>query len=133
MRVRLIEAHPWIEELRGQVAVGRGPLVYCLESHELPEGVRVSEIVVPPDIQLTPRHDPTLLGGITVLEDEAGRKAEGDWSGKLYRELDRARSEPIRIRLIPYYAWNNRGVSHMSVWMPLDLPRTVRPSSVSHR
>jgi DUF1680 family protein len=32
------------------------------------------------------------------------------------------RAEPARtarIRLIPYYAWANRGMSHMTVWIPL--------------
>ena len=27
--------------------------------------------------------------------------------------------ESIPIRLIPYYAWSNRGPSEMTVWMPL--------------
>jgi len=25
----------------------------------------------------------------------------------------------LPVRLIPYYAWANRGISHMTVWMPL--------------
>jgi DUF1680 family protein len=43
---------------------------------------------------------------------------EGDWGGRLYRPLQR-RAERVHVRLIPYYAWANRGPSEMTVWMPL--------------
>jgi len=32
MTVKMIEANPLAEEIRNQVAVKRGPIVYCLES-----------------------------------------------------------------------------------------------------
>ncbi len=32
MEPQLVEAHPLVEETRNQIAVKRGPLVYCLES-----------------------------------------------------------------------------------------------------
>ena len=35
MPVRLMEAHPLVEEARNQIAVQRGPIVYCLESIDL--------------------------------------------------------------------------------------------------
>ena len=38
MPVRLMQAHPLVEEARNQVAVLRGPIVYCLESADLAEG-----------------------------------------------------------------------------------------------
>jgi len=119
MEVRLIEAHPRVEELRGQVAVMRGPLVYCLESPDLPEAVDVAEVRLPRATKLTPRYDPDLLGGVTILEGEARRVPRGDWSGKLYRTVSRTRPEKLPIRLIPYYAWANRGISKMTVWMPV--------------
>lgn len=118
MPVRLIEAHPRAEQLCSQVAVMRGPLVYCLESVDLPDGVALSEVHIPRDIRLVPRHDRELLGGVTVLEGEALRVPAGEWSGKLYREMGGERGETVPIRLIPYYAWCNRGVGQMTVWMP---------------
>lgn len=42
MQPRLFQANPLIEETRGQVAVMRGPVVYCLESVDLPEGGTVT-------------------------------------------------------------------------------------------
>ena len=32
-----------------------------------------------------------------------------------------ASMNPLPIRLIPYYAWNNRGPAAMSMWLPLVL------------
>src|SRR5262249_46103680 len=47
MRPKLMQAHPLVEEARNQVAVQRGPVVYCVESTDLPEGVRVSDVIIP--------------------------------------------------------------------------------------
>ena len=44
---------------------------------------------------------------------------EGDWSDTLYRELAKSRPTKEPIRLIPYFAWANRGVSEMTVFMPV--------------
>ena len=118
MDVRLVEGHPKIEETRNQVAVFRGPLVYCLESPDLPDEVKVSEIRIPVDAQFTAIHEPDLLHGVTVLEVQAKRSREGDWSGCLYRRLSDEPLDDVTIRLIPYYAWCNRGVSEMTIWLP---------------
>jgi DUF1680 family protein len=120
MPVRLMQANPLVEEARNQVAVRRGPIVYCLESTDLPPGVRVSDVVIPRGIALKPSFDPTLLRGVTVLDGRAEARPEAAWSGQLYRELSEAPTRPIDIRLIPYYAWGNRGKSEMTVWMPLS-------------
>jgi hypothetical protein len=119
MQTRLIEGHPKIEEVRNQAAVARGPVVYCLESPDLPPGVRVEDIAIPVAAKFTPRHDAKLLNGVTVLEGEGRLIRSGDWSGMLYRPLGSNAPETMKLRLIPYYAWGNRGVPHMTVWMPL--------------
>jgi DUF1680 family protein len=117
LRARVLQAHPLVEEARNQVAVQRGPVVYCLESCDLPRGVKVLDVVIPRDIALKPRFDGTLLGGVTVLEGKAEAVSE-EWSGELYREVPRTAARPVELRLIPYYAWGNRGPSEMTVWMP---------------
>lgn len=119
LRPRLIQAHPLVEEVRNQVAVQRGPLVYCLESPDLPPGVRLLNVVIPEGIALRPRCDGRLLGGVTVLEGKAEVVAEPPWGKQLYRDLAPARAQTIDLRLIPYYAWGNRGPSEMTVWLPL--------------
>ncbi len=126
MRVRLIEANPLVEQLRGHVAVMRGPLLYCLESVDLPEGIGVLDVRLRRTGELRPRFDGQLLGGVTVLEGEATARPDPDWAGnlyespRLYKELHPRPARSVPIRLIPYYAWANRGVSQMTVWMLLE-------------
>jgi len=119
MPVQLIEANPLIEENRNQVAVKRGPVVYCLESIDLPAGVDVAEVVIPRDIRFNTRFDKNLLGGVTILEAKAECCESGDWSNKLYRPISQRNIKLVDIKLIPYYTWSNRGVSEMTVWMPV--------------
>jgi len=120
MRVRLLVAHPLVEESQNHVAIQRGPIVYCLESPDLPAGVPVSRVVIPRGIELTPRFERNLLGGVTVLEGQAKALCQDDWSGQLYREAPHEAPRQVGVRLIPYYAWGNRGSSEMAVWLPVD-------------
>ncbi len=119
LRPRLLESHPLVEETRNQVAVQRGPIVYCLESPDLPAGVRVRDVAIPADSDLRPRFDAKLLDGVTVLEGRAVAYPAAEWGRELYRELTPAAVKPVAVRLIPYYAWDNRGRSEMTVWLPL--------------
>ena len=50
MSVRLLEAHPLAEEIRNQVVVKRGPLVYCLESMDMRGGGSIDNVLIPADI-----------------------------------------------------------------------------------
>ena len=119
MPVRLVEANPAVEEARNHVAVMRGPLVYCLESPDLPEDVRVSDVRLPRDTKLTDRVDGNLLGGVVVAEGKALASPAGEWSGRLYRDASEAPSREVDVKLVPYFAWGNRGDSEMSVWLPV--------------
>jgi len=119
MPVRLIEANPYVEEARNHIAVMRGPIVYCLESRDLPEGVRVMDVSLPRDSVLKPIADDQPLPGMIVLEGRARAIVSRDWSDALYREASTEALREIDIRLIPYFAWDNRGKSEMTVWIPL--------------
>jgi uncharacterized protein len=118
MPVRLMEANPLVEEDINQVAVQRGPIVYCLESPDLPPGVDISDVRIPSDLRLTARFDQRLLDGIVVLEGKALAEPPGDWNGKLYRDVKPAELKPFNVKFIPYSVWQNRGRSEMSVWLP---------------
>jgi DUF1680 family protein len=104
----------------------RGPLVYCLESIDLPDGVNVMDVRLPRKANFQPLFDRQLLGGIVVLKGQAAAAVDADWSAApyespvLYKEYAPDELRPVRLRLIPYYAWANRGVSQMTVWIPLD-------------
>jgi DUF1680 family protein len=118
MPATLIEANPLVEETRNQVAVKRGPIVYCLESVDLKADQHLSDIVVPADIKLRKRPFKIENGNVVVLEGEA-KLTNNNWAGTLYKELNNT-SQPIHVRWIPYYAWANRGKSDMSVWLPVS-------------
>lgn len=119
MPVRLLEAHPRLEEARNQVAVQRGPIVYCLEECDLPAGLSLAGVRIPRHIRLSPRHDAALLGGVTVIEGSACYAPPGDWHNHLYRPLAGEPAREVAVRLIPYYCWHNRGDTPMSVWLPV--------------
>jgi DUF1680 family protein len=123
MPARLIEAHPLVEETRNQVAVCRGPVVYCLESADLPKKVRLDDVVIPRTIALRPvpaRGLGKLMKGIVALEGRAVVRDSGNWSGALYRPLRAGKARPIQVRFVPYFAWDNRGLGEMAVWLPVS-------------
>ena len=118
MPVRLMQSHPLVEETTAQVAAQRGPVVYCLESVDLPEGVDIEQVVVPSEIKFSERYEPETLQGVVVLEGTALAQAAEPWGSELYREVRPVTAREFRLRLIPYYAWANRGKTEMSVWLP---------------
>ena len=122
MPTRLIEAHPLVEETRNQVAIQRGPLVYCLESVDLPDAVDIQDIAISASSKFSSQFERDLLGGVTLLKGQALRVPGSDWGTTLYREISNERSAPVEISLIPYYAWSNRGDAEMTVWLPLSRP-----------
>lgn len=120
MKVQLIEANAKVEANVNQVAIQRGPIVYCLEQQDIADTVSLSNIKISSNVQLTPVYKKELLGGITVLQGVALEKDAATWqSNGLYTQVDNGKLKPVKIQLIPYYAWNNRGIDEMSVWLPL--------------
>lgn len=118
MPVKLLESNPLVEETRNQTVVKRGPLVYCLESIDIENGKSIDNILIPSDIQLTPKKITIDGSPMIALEGTAKLMKEDSWKNTLYREVNR-NNDKVDIRLIPYYAWGNRGKADMTVWMPL--------------
>ena len=114
----LMESHPLVEETRNQVALMRGPLVYCLEDKDLPPGIAIENVRIDRDAKWTVRHEANLLHGVTVLETQARAVAQTKDATALYRRVPTVKDDGFLLRLIPYYAWCNRGVSEMTVWLP---------------
>jgi len=114
MPARLIEANPLVEETLNKVAVQRGPVVYCLESADLPPGSRLLDVVIPAKIDLVARYDRRLLGGVVVLDGEIHARSVPIWNGELYRELQSAPMKSTKASFIPYSVWGNRDKSEMS-------------------
>lgn len=117
MRARLIESNPLVEESRNQVAVKRGPIVYCLEQQDVK--ANIDDVIIPADITLTPT-DITIDGvKMKALEGTAIVAEEASWDKTLYREISR-KEKKVSIRLIPHFAYGNRGMQDMTVWLPLS-------------
>jgi uncharacterized protein len=125
MAPQVIEANRRVVDDYGRVAVQRGPLVYCLEQLDQPQGVSLYDVSL--DLRqdsLSAFHeefDKDLLGGIVVLK-HAGAWAEKTSSdGKLYRAYTTTvpKGRQVELKFIPYYAWANRAATPMQVWTPI--------------
>lgn len=99
MPIRRVVSHPNVKDNTGRTAIQRGPVVYCLEGVDNPQGV--AKLVLPPDAKLHTEYRGDLLGGIVTL------KGQGEMPQK-----------SIEVVAIPYYAWAHRGKSDMAVWLP---------------
>jgi DUF1680 family protein len=118
MPVKLIEANPLVEETRNQVAVKRGPVVYCLESVDN-QTSQLTSLALSPKNNLKPKLVTIENSELMALEGTAQSVENRSWTNQLYREVSDKAPVSTTIRLIPYYAWSNRGHSEMSVWIPL--------------
>ena len=118
MKARLVEANPLVEEAKNQIAVMRGPIVYCLEGQDIQGSHRINDIAIPADIQFTEKKMTISGHEMTVLEGDALLVNNGMWGkDELYRDVRPVKKEKVHIRLIPYYAWDNRGIDDMSLWL----------------
>ena len=98
MEPRFITAREEVMADSGRVALGYGPLVYCLE--EADNGP-VRELRVDPDTDVEFTYEPELQGGVGTLTFTA-ITPEGTEQ---------------KVKAVPYYSWNNRGSGEMIVWM----------------
>ncbi len=106
MPVRRVVANEKVRADSGRVAVQRGPLVYCVEGHDVP--APVERVVLPDTARLVAEKDTSLIPGhrMVVLRGKA-----------LYRDAQGGLKGPVSLTLIPYYAWDHRGNRGMAVWM----------------
>ncbi len=104
MEARQVVADSRVRENRGRVAIERGPIVYCAEWPEAPDG-RALDLSLDGASELKPAIDESFFGGVTVIAAQA-------------RRMTNPSLPPQPIRLIPYYLWANRGAGEMSVWLP---------------
>ncbi|WP_341278650.1 beta-L-arabinofuranosidase domain-containing protein [Paenibacillus sp. FSL H8-0537] len=115
MPILRMEGHPLVRQTAGKVALQHGPFVYCME--EVDNGANLHQLALPKNGRLDLQYEDGLLGGIPTITAEAVRYTSSDWNGSLYRSEADWRLEPVRVTFIPYYAWANRGLGEMSVWV----------------
>lgn len=123
MSARKVVAHRLVEELANQVAVERGPLVYCLESVDLPEGATVERVLIPASASIQDAALPQPWADVPALRMAALLAPPGD-AEALYAPLSTEAPSAVGVLLIPYAFWANRGPSEMSVWLNLTHQET---------
>jgi DUF1680 family protein len=102
MPVRATSPDPRIDASRGCVALERGPLVYCIETADLPDGLALEEVELDPEATPVPIARPDVGHDVIGLAVPATQRGDG----------------PVEIEAIPYLAWANRTAEAMRVWIP---------------
>ena len=117
MPVERIMPHPNIRQTAGQIALQRGPLVYCLE--EIDNGPRLANVCIPESSTLEAKFDSQLFGGVTVVSGMAQRIEPAEKSPALYRHHSQADYDQsaLLFKAVPYYLWANRDPGEMRVWI----------------
>jgi DUF1680 family protein len=125
MPVQVLEANPQVADDTGRVAIQRGPVVYCLEELDQPDGESITDLAVSlgqkPESQFQSEFKSDLLGGVVVLHHSGVAYNQAASRNSLY---SRYSSRPLQDRqvpltFIPYYAWSNRQQTAMQVWTPV--------------
>jgi DUF1680 family protein len=122
MAPRWTTPDPRIDAVRGCAAVERGPVVYCIESVDLPAADLLDSVEV--DTTTAPRDD----DGAVVVGGHLATPPERDWpyaDGAPERAGDDRPSGKITMR--PYHSWATRGPASMRVWVPAT-PRSPGPA-----
>lgn len=115
MPIQRVRSHPLIKGNAGKVALQRGPLVYCME--EADNGPLLQQLILPQESDLQLADDQDNAGGIKAISGKALRINTADWGEALYQFDVPVSVEQAAIKFIPYYAWANRGIGEMSVWV----------------
>jgi DUF1680 family protein len=100
IQARRVAADARVVDDRRRMAIERGPIVYCAEWPDVPDG-RALDLVVDRHAPLTVKPSNGPLGDAVVIDTHATRVA----------------SPEAPATLIPYFLWANRGVGEMSVWL----------------
>lgn len=106
MPITFLTANRRVHADAGRVAVTRGPVVYCLEGPDNPRDLH--------NIRLDPNGSWKPVPGPFLLPDLEGVGQMPVDDDRLYAPLGETRQ--VSVRLIPYYAFANRGTSEMEVW-----------------
>ncbi len=111
MPVRKVLANRKVAEDRDKIALERGPLVYAAEA--IDNNGRVLNLMLDKSRTFTAKYEPGLLGGVAVV------KGEAKVINNPAKQIEKAKEQEFTA--IPYYAWSERGIGEMAVWLPFDI------------
>lgn len=109
MECRLVCANPAVEADVGRVALCRGPFVYCAE--RIDNGMPLNNLSICENLNASVSFNEEMQA--YTVEADGFEDAPTDTLYRTYRNDSIRR----RIKLIPYFAFANRGVSDMLVWL----------------
>lgn len=109
MECRLVSANPAVEADVGRVALCRGPFVYCAE--KIDNGIPLNNLSINENLNAEISFNDEMQA--YTVEIDGFEDASFD---SLYRRY-RNDSVSRRIKLIPYFAFANRGASDMLIWL----------------
>lgn len=114
MKPQLVRAHPFVRMDANKAALQCGPVVYCLEQTDNEKDVFTVGVDDLSQAKVT--FEPELLGGVNTIALPGRALSTDGWDGELYRTAPK-RYENTLIKAVPYFAWGNREVDKMTVWM----------------
>ena len=118
MDIRRVEASSNVKADQDKIALERGPIMYCAEWPDSPDG-HVLDLIVPDKTQLTAEFKPNALGGVEMITGDVEKVKRGP-----NNEME---TSPAKLTAIPYYAWANRGNGEMAVWLATK-PTAAKPT-----
>lgn len=113
MTVKRVYANVDVSDDSNKVALQRGPLVYCAEGADN-DGEVLSLSIASDGAVRVGEYAPDELCGVRKLYAEGFKTVKNNG---LYSYI-RPKKISCEITLIPYYAWANRGLNQMRVWLP---------------
>ena len=109
MEVKKVKAHGSVSEDAGKLAYERGPIVFCAEEADNMGQLAGSSASSTSGTEI---EQDDILNGIVRVNVKGKKIVYNSENGKSKRQ-------DTTIRLVPYYAWNNRGKAAMKVWIPI--------------
>ncbi len=120
MPVHMLSANPRVREDFGKVAFTRGPVTFCAEEADNGDFLHLLRV----DADRIGDHCDGVevemqdcFGHPTALLKVPGKRIVLPETQSLYAEAAPVQEKSVTIKLIPYYAWANRGLGEMSVWL----------------
>ena len=114
---RRIYGNPLVRHQAGQVAVQRGPLVYCLEHAD--NGEQLHNLQLPRDARFSTVEGKGIFARKILLQAPGYKQTAEDAENQALWHYDRAPSsrQPQVLTFIPWFSWANRGEGEMRIWV----------------
>lgn len=116
MEVKACQANPRVRKDIGKAAFVRGPITYCAEEADNGSNLHLLQADPGRAGEAVVRH--VEIGGrAMVMLTLPGARVEAPEGRGLYAPYAPANTHPAALKLIPYFAWANRGEGEMLVWL----------------